>query len=173
MTLNDYVSWTATLWMSKADAQGVADLAVMSLGLCGESAELALACTAELSDPRKRELALKEAGDVLYYWSMLVHTHQLDALAVWEFSEEVPTGQPLSAALLLSTGSVAELMKKAIRDQRDVRLELHKALASVAGALRYALLALGASWEEVARVNQAKLCDRQARGVLSGSGDER
>ena len=75
-------------------------------------------------------------------------------------------------------GEVAEHAKKAIRDDGGtVTDERRAALAAELGDVLWytAQLAseLGLELEDIARGNLEKLFSRQARGVLSGSGDHR
>jgi NTP pyrophosphatase (non-canonical NTP hydrolase) len=75
-------------------------------------------------------------------------------------------------------GEVAEHAKKAIRDDGGtVTDERRAALAAELGDVLWytAQLAseLGLELEDIARGNLEKLFSRQARGVLSGSGDRR
>jgi NTP pyrophosphatase (non-canonical NTP hydrolase) len=86
-------------------------------------------------------------------------------------------------------GEVAENIGKALRDdglmfQHDngyvpqpVSLErrekLRKELGDALWYISQAATELGLSLEDIAEANLAKLADRQARGVLKGSGDDR
>jgi NTP pyrophosphatase (non-canonical NTP hydrolase) len=75
-------------------------------------------------------------------------------------------------------GEVAEHAKKAIRDDGGNIAEWRReAIATELGDVLWyvAQLAseLGLELEEIAEANLEKLASRQARGVLSGSGDDR
>lgn len=79
-------------------------------------------------------------------------------------------------ALAGESGEVAEHVKKAWRDGEvndDRRQLISKELGDVLWYLTMAASEIGWSLEEVAAGNLEKLCDRQQRGALSGSGDER
>lgn len=75
-------------------------------------------------------------------------------------------------------GEVAEHIKKTIRDDKGMISEERrtKLLKEVGDALWYVALIthfLGEELEVVAQGNLDKLADRQTRGVLGGSGDDR
>jgi NTP pyrophosphatase (non-canonical NTP hydrolase) len=75
-------------------------------------------------------------------------------------------------------GEVAEKVKKALRDDHGIiseerRIGLKKELGDVLWYLAQACTELGLHLEDVAEANLAKLADRDARGVRSGSGDDR
>ena len=79
----------------------------------------------------------------------------------------------LVAGLASEAGEVAGKFKKALRDGGDARQAM---VAEIGDVLWYcACLAreCGVSLEMVARANLEKLADRQQRGVIGGSGDER
>ena len=76
------------------------------------------------------------------------------------------------------TGEVCEKLKKAIRDDGGkVNAErlaaISKELGDVLWYVASVAVDLGSSLEEVAERNVAKLADRDARGVIHGSGDDR
>ena len=79
----------------------------------------------------------------------------------------------LVAGLCSEAGEVAGKFKKALRDGGDARQAM---VAEIGDVLWYcACLAreCGVSLEMVARANLEKLANRQKRGVIGGSGDER
>jgi NTP pyrophosphatase (non-canonical NTP hydrolase) len=80
----------------------------------------------------------------------------------------------LALKLCGEAGEVAEKIGKSIRDNkplddRDMAKELGDVLWYVANLAQY----LGYDLSEIAEMNLTKLKDRQARGVLGGSGDNR
>lgn len=75
-------------------------------------------------------------------------------------------------------GEVAEKVKKVLRDNGGVfddaaRAVIAKELGDVLWYVARLASELGLSLGDVAVANLAKLADRQARGVIGGSGDER
>jgi NTP pyrophosphatase (non-canonical NTP hydrolase) len=84
----------------------------------------------------------------------------------------------LVLGLVGETGEIAEKMKKLIRDhasdeskidRNDIKKELGDVLWYIAVLAEY----LGIKLEDIAAFNVQKLADRQKRGVLGGSGDNR
>ena len=75
-------------------------------------------------------------------------------------------------------GEVAEKLKKIVRDKKGVmseadKQEIAKELGDVLWYLAVFAHELGVEFETVARDNIAKLADRQQRGKIKGSGDNR
>lgn len=75
-------------------------------------------------------------------------------------------------------GEVAEHAKKAIRDDEgkvneERKAAMSKELGDVLWYVAQLASELGLSLDEIAAQNLEKLFSRQARGVLSGSGDDR
>lgn len=79
--------------------------------------------------------------------------------------------------LVGEAGEVAEKFKKLIRDQREPteeeRKELLKELGDVLWYVAVVAKYLGSDLDNVAAVNLKKLADRQGRGVIKGTGDNR
>ncbi len=76
------------------------------------------------------------------------------------------------------TGEIAEKVKKIIRDDQGVITdEKRDQIAKEAGDVLWYLSQLATeidySLEDIAQMNLDKLASRSARGVLSGSGDNR
>jgi len=76
------------------------------------------------------------------------------------------------------TGEVAEKFKKLVREKNsDIKQldldDMSKELGDVLWYLTVLADFLGISLEDIAKLNLAKLADRQKRGVLNGSGDNR
>lgn len=110
-------------------------------------------------------------------------TFVLDDLTMDEYQEEAlttaiyPQDQALaylSLKLCGESGEVAEKIGKSIRDNKplddkDLAKELGDVLWYVANLAQF----LGYDLSEIAEMNLTKLKDRQNRGVLGGSGDDR
>lgn len=80
--------------------------------------------------------------------------------------------------LVGEAGEVAEKIKKTIRDDNGIltdekKEELKKELGDVLWYLSQISTEIGASLEDIAKMNIEKLFSRKERGVLSGSGDNR
>lgn len=76
------------------------------------------------------------------------------------------------------SGEIAEKIKKIIRDKNGVftdddKREIAKEIGDVLWYLATLAEQLGASLDEIAAINLAKLKSRKERGVLGGSGDNR
>lgn len=76
------------------------------------------------------------------------------------------------------SGEVAEKLKKVIRDDKAVltdekREALKKEIGDVLWYLSQLSRVLGYAFSEVAEANVSRLADRAARGVITGSGDNR
>ena len=75
-------------------------------------------------------------------------------------------------------GEIAEKLKKIIRDKGgevsdEDKAELAKEIGDVLWYLAVFANHLGLSFDDLAKANLKKLADRQQRGVLGGSGDNR
>ena len=76
--------------------------------------------------------------------------------------------------LIGESGEIAEKIKKLLRDNTKVEAQdIIKELGDVAFYLTALANYFGSSLEEVLALNMIKLNDRQERGVLKGSGDNR
>lgn len=73
-------------------------------------------------------------------------------------------------------GEVAEKVKKMIRDNKsldEVKLNIAAELGDVLWYVANLAAEIGYDLKSVAQENYAKLADRQERGVIGGSGDNR
>jgi NTP pyrophosphatase (non-canonical NTP hydrolase) len=76
--------------------------------------------------------------------------------------------------LIGESGEIAEKIKKLLRDNTKVEAQdIIKELGDVAFYLTALANYFGSSLQEVLELNIIKLNDRQERGVLKGSGDDR
>jgi len=76
--------------------------------------------------------------------------------------------------LIGESGEIAEKIKKLLRDNTRVEAQdIIKELGDVAFYLTALANYFGSSLDEVLELNMIKLNDRQERGVLKGSGDNR
>ena len=111
---------------------------------------------------------------------MLLNHYHSEAMRTKGFSSHVACGQLAYFGLKLAgeSGEVSEKIGKLFRDhdgnideerRRDLLLELGDVLWYITGIAEE----LDASLTEVAAMNIAKLRDREARGVIRGSGDSR
>jgi len=141
-----------------------------ALGLCGEAGEVIACFWAHDIDG-----LAKEIGDVLWYVAEIATCTKID-LGDWD---DVCAGVHSFGGgeqLAVACAQVAEMVKKAWRDGDGVELSraelgarLRSVLEELHGIAEYNDLTL----EQCAEGNIAKLASRKARGVLSGSGDNR
>jgi len=80
--------------------------------------------------------------------------------------------------LMGESGEVAEKFKKLIRDKKGViseedKQEILKELGDILWYINSVSTLLGSNLEEVAQKNLDKVLSRKARGVTTGSGDNR
>jgi predicted nucleic acid-binding Zn ribbon protein len=184
--LAPYLLWARTRWVKAllpGTAAGLADVAVMGLGLCGECGEVLDVVEAarreELSEVRTTNALLKELGDVAYYWACI--SEHLNCPVAGPTVEARPPCAARDMELLLLEGSrlagacaaVAEALKKFVRDAELDRTKLRAALARTVDQWAVVCHTAGFDWTEVLAANRAKVDDRAARGTARGSGDER
>ncbi len=88
----------------------------------------------------------------------------------------LPTADIRYAVLNLAgeAGEVASKFAKSLRDVKAInREEVAKELGDCMWCITLAAIELGYDLEDIAAMNIAKLADRNGRGVLAGSGDNR
>lgn len=103
--------------------------------------------------------------------------YQQDAIKTAIYPDEVEITYPI-IGLANEAGEVLGVLKKVLRDDsgRWTDLKAQKLKDELGDVLWYiALTCEDMGWDmgEIARANLAKLRDRQERGVLGGSGDNR
>ena len=109
--------------------------------------------------------------------TMTLNQYQGEALKTAQVPAEcTPNGLPVYYAMGLAgeAGEYLDKVKKAWRNQKP--LDRDAALRELGDVLWYIATnahALGATLEEVASMNIAKLADRHARGVIKSEGDDR
>lgn len=103
--------------------------------------------------------------------STMDYSYWVEAKMLTEGSERLVEN---TLGLVGEAGEVAEKIKKLIRDSTKVnRDEIIKELGDVVFYATALANYFESSLEEVIELNVDKLDDRQARGVLGGSGDNR
>lgn len=100
------------------------------------------------------------------------------ATAVYPSSTQMEALAYLGLGLTGEAGEIAEKIKKAMRDDGGVltdarRESLRGEIGDLAWYMSELCSTLGFSLADIAKGNIQKLADRQQRGVLSGSGDNR
>lgn len=156
-------------------------------GLCGEIGEVGQVLTNSLGTYWE---LIKECGDVLWYVAAICSDLSINMSAVSEYEtfEDFDIGVKLTNhdvrihdilnELFIAAGIVAEATKKTIRDSAGVVTP--ERLKVIVAALKRVLIALvsicherGIDFVQAAKHNLEKLASRSARGVISGSGDNR
>lgn len=109
---------------------------------------------------------------------LTLNDYQKKALATTRGHDQPDELYHLLLGLVGETGEVAEKFKKLVRDkggdleQLD-REDIAKELGDILWYLAVLSDFLGVPLEDIGQKNIQKLSDRQKRGVLSGSGDNR
>lgn len=130
---------------------------------------------AQATEDAKVDLSELDGGLTLLQYQLAAHN-----TAIYP---QVGSGGPLALTYLFlklngEAGEAGEKYAKIIRDKNgkgtlEDREEILKELGDVLWYVAMLADELDESLEEVAKRNIAKLADRQARGVLGGSGDNR
>ncbi len=176
--LSPYCDWVVSRWTTKTEA-GLAerDYTVMTLGFAGETGEVAEALLAGATTPDgpDRLMLTKELGDVSYYWARIVRAFGLsEARCAERAMRYAPTARENAMLHLCArVGRVTELMKKRVRDDTLDAAVLEGALGDALGAWLAVCAQAGIGPAEALVLNQRKVNDRHARGVVRGSGDNR
>jgi len=142
------------------------------LGLLNECGELFEATRFEFWN---RKALVKEAGDVLWYIAEVCRQHDISFPQVFRYWNHIPISEVALTSWQLhqSLFEMAGMQKKSVRDNKLDKDNLIIKLRGVALYLACLLARQGITVEHVASENNKKLLDRQARGVLKGSGDNR
>lgn len=167
-----------------------------AFGIAGEVGEL----IEKIQHGGSDEEIIKEMGDVLWYlvntledieWSFVDcvtyfaelqsgedHFSAVQAHVSFLYDNDCLVGKSDITELSIYAGKIAELAKKALRDNAGILPETKRKVVG-----KYCMLILqqlcigchimGFNLDSVAQANLDKLFDRQERGVLGGSGDKR
>ncbi len=105
-------------------------------------------------------------------------TRNIDEYSLWVEGKVMTEGETRlienTLGLIGESGEIAEKIKKLLRDNTKVEAQdIIKELGDVAFYLTALANYFGSSLHDVLELNMIKLNDRQERGVLSGSGDNR
>jgi NTP pyrophosphatase (non-canonical NTP hydrolase) len=108
----------------------------------------------------------------------MIEPRIVDDYSLWVEGKIITDGETRlienTLGLIGESGEIAEKIKKLLRDNTKVEAkDILKELGDVAFYLTALANYFGSSLEEVLKLNMIKLNDRQERGVLSGSGDNR
>lgn len=160
------------------------------LGICGEAAELYEKLIFELkqsSENAGTELLQKEIGDVAWYLAAWAEENSLQLVDIFKLAdrEVFPTNglYKISQELVLYSGEIAEITKKALRDNfsemrnrkfpEEKLVKVNLAAANLMSVLTSICFYLDFSFEQILTDNVEKLKSRTRRGTLGGSGDTR
>ena len=123
-TLKDYSDWTLSVWYSPKYAPNNNDttnISVMALGLAGEVSEVISEC---LNINVCESDTQHELGDVIYYWTRICNTFDIDISELYERSAMAASRNPekqlttLLLQLSKNSGLAADVIKKYIRDKK-------------------------------------------------------
>jgi len=148
-----------------------------TLGLIDEIGELVGALGTSLPN----DVIIKEAGDVLWYVASLAS--EVD-LTLWRVAgcrnikDIDPPNTYFLGGLFLSGAAIAGIVKKTLRDRDgaltlESKMQISHSLSVILHILVMICYHRETSLLEIAEENLKKLSDRQDRGVLHGSGDNR
>ena len=155
------------------------------LGLCSEVAEVAeLVSPPNTMGATATEVAASmksETGDCFWYAAAVADALKVPLQDVWDnriYDAERCAPQIIAVELVVQSGLMAGLLKKAIRDDAGVltpdrKAKMLLALGAVLSELNALSVSIGSSAHAVTQANLNKLSDRKQRGVLGGSGDAR
>lgn len=181
----DYANWTAETWLQAPRSLGTPDYAIMTLGLSGETGEIADEVLECIAAGTVRPELLKELGDGVYYAARLFHAFELapEVSGGWEVYYYDPVKLDSALKVLpqftIAVGKVSEVMKKLIRDgvspekMPEFKDKLRVGLIRYIHVWMHVVAMTGWSPQDAIAANMQKINDRKARGVLQGSGNDR
>ncbi len=156
------------------------------LGICGESSELYEKIVESVMKPGfDQSLLRKEIGDVAWYLAGWAEENGLQIQTIYQMCDI--SGQSklsqLNDGLIVYSGRIAELTKKALRDDfesvskgvfpEDKLKKVNVAVANLLFTIVSISTYFGFNFMEILQENVDKLASRAKRGVLAGSGDTR
>ncbi len=178
--------WTVSRWvlpLLQKPSEEVADIGVMTLGLCGEVAEVADVIEQWASSGICDTSNLtKELGDVFFYWSRISERFSLtsDGLPLTATPAEGCRGCPAAKPpvrealrMVRAVGLASEAVKKYLRDGELNQEKLLQGMHDTYRAWLDVCQAAGLSPFQVVQANHDKVEGRVARGTQRGSGDLR
>ena len=165
-----------------------AALSYLALGLGGESIELLEKIEEnkqDICEVNDELLALiaKEIGDVYWYLAGIAEERGLNLQQIVN-SYQKPLSvdiklQEVTTMLIIKTGVVLEVFKKALRDDYNLFInkiltvdkgdKTNQAIADIVSTLEYLAEFFGVSTQTILQQNVDKLRSRAQRGVLGGS----
>lgn len=174
-SLNEYQNAAMTTAIFPADR----GLEYTIFGLLSEVGEMA---EAWVDNTKSYPEVSSETGDCYWYSAAIASTLEVSLEDVVRFYDGPPVTSKLVANLLpelmASSGNLAGLVKKAIRDDGGRFSPMRRAkaiqfLGRTVLVLDALALQLGTNRWALMSDNLDKLADRKVRGVLGGSGDHR
>lgn len=153
-----------------------------TLGLLGESCELYekyVEIKRENNLEKNKEELIKEAGDLSWYIANLAWELTINMIDLNDEPEKQPTDpDEIMSYIIVSSGKIAERIKKVIRDKEGIIGEkeikdISDELSNVLTYLRLFCKALDSDFETALQTNINKLQSRAKRNVLQGDGDNR
>lgn len=179
--IKDYMVFTrSTAIYPEANTGSVGELMYLSLGLAGEIGEVADL----MGEAHKKEVFIKELGDVAYYWARVADAlgntpfdltdKDLEGSERNEYVEHCRLDS-LVLDLANSVGGICNKVKKLYRDEdtQEGRNKIWPYLTETAQGWADICIRLGLDPHAVLQANIEKLSGRKERGTLGGSGEGR
>ena len=144
-----------------------------TLGLAGECAEVYDKVYFEATEVE----IIKELGDVCWYIANLITELKINVDDLTINSVDGDALQ-LCGMMVISTGVIAECVKKTMRDSGGVmpdekRSDVIDNIGMIIAYVDAIATIIGSSIDEVTQTNIDKLFSRKERGVIKGDGDNR
>lgn len=166
-TIQDYSDWTLSVWYSPKYAPNNNDLtniSVMALGLAGEVSEVILEClNVTISDSETQY----ELGDVIYYWTRICNTFDLDVNDMYKrgsmaaMRNENKDLKDLLLQLSKNSGLAADIIKKYIRDEKLNKPLLENKLCNLMGNLLNIIVYYDFHFFDIINLNVQKIEQRK------------